>query len=72
MIPVRPAKCIRECAKGQYGVRRLLTGNDALHESYDEFKENGECLPNAGEDSSEARAYAPEQTNHCLSDFATP
>lgn len=51
-------------------MRQLLTGKDALHESYDEFKENGECLPNTGEDSSEARAYAPKQTNSYLSDLA--
>jgi hypothetical protein len=51
---------VSECG----GVQRVLTGNDALHESYDAFKENGECLPNTGEDSGEARADAPEQTGY--------
>ncbi len=51
-------------------MRGLLTGNDALDESHDEFKENGECLPNTGEDRSKARAYAPEQTNDYVSVFA--
>ena len=72
MIPVRPTECVREWVRGStIWVRRLLTFNDALHESHDAFKENGECLPNTGEDSSEARAYAPKQTNSS-SVFYTP
>jgi len=36
-------------------------GNDALQEPHDAVKQNGERLPDTGEDGGEARTYAPHK-----------
>ena len=42
----------------------MLTGQDALHEPYDTIKENGERLPNTGEDCGETGANTPNPSVH--------